>query len=223
MPSCHPPGQGQHYQPEPELEGVGYGAQRADVFAPEAVDEQAQENHYRHRSDGHPKDNLPLEAGGDCIVRVQLLAEKLAGAYGHIHNPEKEAIFDQPEDDIQRLADPDGFDFHRLARTDEQVLYSPHRAEIAAEELAEENHRHRQRYAHQNLERTHRAREGAPLKVGRQGLQTSEGTQFFGVGGRHPLENLTGEAAQKENKQSHRAPLKEILRPVGAFLFHILI
>ena len=93
---------------EGEFEDVAQRTQRADVFAPEHFDEKAAEEEQRNRNDGHPDGDLTLEARGDGVIGVEILAEKFAARRRHVEHVEQQRVFDGAE---QAVGDASRADF----------------------------------------------------------------------------------------------------------------
>ena len=152
-----PPYQREDQQRQPEPETVSRSSERAEVAAEETLDEEAS-HYYDYNGDyAHPEHQLALEAGGDCVVWVELAAQQLAGGGGGVEDPEKQAVFERPHKLVGYTAglelqtvEPYGF-----TEFGEQVFDRSDGAEIGAEQLAEQNDCRGQQYAHQDLPGTH--------------------------------------------------------------------
>ena len=79
-----PPEQAQGHQPDPELKGIGDCSERADIPAPEAVDNESQQHYQAQGGQAHPEGDFTLEAGCNRIIRIYVLAEELAGGHCEI-------------------------------------------------------------------------------------------------------------------------------------------
>ena len=212
----HPPDQADAQDPGPEFQGVGDGSERAEVLAPEPVGEKAAEDHQRDRDKRHPEGDLALEAGGDGIIRIQVLAEQFTGRRGHVEDPEDEQIFDDAQQLVPEgaAADLHRFDPEAAAQHAQQVLDRADRAEVGAEQLAQQDHANSEGDAHEDLERTHAAREGTADAVGGEGFQAAERTEGFRIGRLHFREKQADKAAEEEDDGSERSPLEGIPRPI---------
>ena len=196
----NPPEHHQRHQPGPELERVGRGAQRAYILAPEAVDEESENQHDAQRHQTHPEDYLPFETGSYRIIRIQMLAEQLAGSDGHVCNPEQQAVFCHAQYLVQPIAvlDIDTLYLKSLACLEQQIFYGAYRAEICAEQLAEKDYRQCQHDTHHDLHGGHRAGERAALDVSRQRLQSAHGAVGLRVCGAGLGEQFCRQAGQEE-------------------------
>lgn len=205
--------------PQPELERVGSRAKRADVSAPELIHKESTDQGHRNRDDGHPERDLTLEPGGYGIVRVEVLAEEFAGGCGHIHDPEKQQVLDNPQRFIEHGAVPDAqfFDLETLAKFRKQILHRSDRAEIAAEQFAEENDSDQQGDSHHDLQRGHAAGQRTPNRIGGQRLDASERAVCLRIHLGGFLEDLPGQAGEEEYKQRKCSPLKEVPRPIPCY------
>ena len=90
-----------HTDPYPEFESVGNRSQRTEIAAPEHIDKEASQYYHTDGYDRHPECYLSLESCSDCVIRIEVLAEKLARIYSHIEDPEYEGVFH----DTQNLVD----------------------------------------------------------------------------------------------------------------------
>ena len=141
--------------PQPELECVRNRSERTEVAAPEHIHEEAAEHHDADRYDRHPESDLSLESGCDRIVRVKILAEKLACLYCAVEYPEEKRVLDDAEHLVcdRSVADLQRLDVHSVACLADEVLHSAERADVCAEELAEKHDCSHQCEAHHHLER----------------------------------------------------------------------
>ena len=192
----HIPQHAQPQHPGPELQGVGDGAKRADVLAPEHVYEKAAQEQQGNRDDGHPEGDLPLESGGYGIIRIQVLAEEFAGGGSHVEQPEHQGVLKDAEKLVRNALalDYKAFESKAAAKFQQQVLHGAHGAEISAEQLTEEHHCCSKAYTQDNLERAHAAGQGTANAVGCKGLQAAEGAEGFRVRGLKLGEDHAGQA-----------------------------
>jgi len=205
----HPQQDDDAHEGDGEFEDVAQRAQRADVFAPEHFDEKAAEEEHRNRDDGHPDGDLALEARGDGVVGVEILAEKLAARRRHVEYVEQQGVFDGAE---QAVGDASRAYFN----ADLQLLAAPahpfadgsQRAEVAAEEFAEKDHSHGEHDAHHDLRHGHRAGQRVVDQVASQRLQSAERAVGLHVRGFLPERKPVDHESHDCRK---RAPLQQIL------------
>jgi len=201
-----------HADPQPELHRVGNRSERTEVTAPEHVDDEAAKNHNTDRYDGHPEGDLALESCRDCIIWVDVLAEKFAGLHSHVENPEKQSIFHDAEHLVEdgSVADLYRLDVHCVASLADEVLHSAQRTDICAEKLAEQHDGCQQGDAHHHLERRHAARQAVVRQVCRKCLKTAHRAICFRVYSFFRRD----EACDEHYKGDKHSPLEEVLRPV---------
>ena len=223
----YPPYCGDTKHPGPELQGVGHCAKRADVFAPEHIHKQTTKYHKGNCGDGHPKSYFSLEAGCNCVIRVQVLAEKLTGSGRHVEDPEYQRIFDYAEDFVCHAAvfDIDGFYADCVAKLHKKVFHCANRAQIAAEQFAEQDHSRRKGNSQDYLQGTHAAGKRASYKECCKGLKAAHGAQCLRVCLLHVGDDNFDKSSDKENYCCQSAPLKDVTWPVGldaGWFFHWL-
>ena len=132
----------EHSDPYPELQRIRDRSERTEIAAPEHVDEEASENDDADAHNRHPEGYLSLEACRYRIVWVEVLAEQLARIHRHVEDPEHKGILDDAEHLVQNrsVAHLDALDVHGVACLAEKVLHCAQRADVCAEELAEQHH-----------------------------------------------------------------------------------
>ena len=216
-----PPYEADTDERQPEFKGIGSGTQRADVAAPETLDKEAAQENDSYGCECHPKDDFALERGGGGIVGIQFLAEEFAGTDGEIKDHEEQDVFDNAQDGIENGAflGPFRTDTQGFADAGQQVLDGSYRAQIAAEQLAEEDDRGGQGNAHQDLGGAHAAGERALNEEGGQGLQASHRAEGFRVGG-IGTEKFRCESGQEEDQGGQGSPLENDTGPVVLFFSH---
>ena len=216
------PGAGQHDDEEGgELEEVAHRAQRADVAAPEHADEHAAQKEQGDRGAGHPEDDLPFEARSQGVVGVEALAEELARRDGIVEDHEQQHVLHDAQQPVgDRTRAQVGLHAEFAAQLAEPLAHRSQRAEVAAEELAEEDDAHAQHDTHHDLEHRHGAGQRMPLQVGGQGLQTAERAVSLDIDG---LLSPTGMENRPHDRRQH-APLQQVFQVIRMFLrFHRVI
>ena len=187
----HPEEQSHREQRNPEFEAVGKGPERAYIPAPEPLDEKAQQKHQGKAHQAHPKGDFTLEAGCDGIIRVEILAEKLAGSSGAVEYPEQKHILDCTQDIVKHALMSYLHAFETYCRSGfcEQVLNCSYRADVGAEKLAEENHARSKHKPHHYLQTAHRARQRTSGQESDESLNSAHRAISFRIASREGYEN----------------------------------
>ncbi len=178
----HPDGDRSQNDQRQEFKDIADGTQRTDILAPKHLYHETAQNYQRKARDRHPQHDLALESGSGSVVRIDLLAEQLAGREREVKNREKQHIFDDAQPSVGRAADRHvDLQMEVAAHAAQSLADRSQGAQIAAEELREEDHAHGQHQTHHDLEHRHRTSQRMVDQVGSERLQSSERTIFLHV------------------------------------------
>ena len=202
----------------PAAEEVAGGPQRTKIAAPEHPDAEAPRKQHDEHHERHPEDDFTLEARGDGVVGVQLVAKELARREREVEDHEEQRILHPAQQPVRSAPRPQfAPQPEPPAQPSEPSDDRAHGAEVAAEELGKEHDPRGQREPHGNLEHRHRAGQRAAGQIGAEGLQPPEGAVGLDI---HPFaREFRPEDGPRQGEQ--HAPLQQEFGKVG-FSFHRL-